>query len=286
MATLFKEVNYNLQTLINNIDIGLIGLPDIQRPFVWKDNKVRDLFDSMYKGYPVGYLLFWANGFDDTARTIGVDSKQKHPSLLIVDGQQRLTSLYAVVKGVEVVRENFTKEKIVIAFHPIEEKFVVADAAIKRSPEYVHNISDLWDTNTNVYDFIEQFITKLKAAREISDTEDRKIKDSLGKLSNLHSYPFSALELSPEITEEQVADVFVRINSEGKKLNNADFILTIMSVFWEDGRKQLEDFCEKSHTPTTGEATPYNHFIVPKPDQLLRIGVGLAFHRARLWSKY
>lgn len=286
MATLFKEVNYNLQTLINNIDIGLIGLPDIQRPFVWKDNKVRDLFDSMYKGYPVGYLLFWANGFDDTARTIGVDSKQKHPSLLIVDGQQRLTSLYAVVKGVEVVRENFTKEKIVIAFHPIEEKFVVADAAIKRSPEYVHNISDLWDTNTNVYDFIEQFITKLKAAREISDTEDRKIKDSLGKLSNLHSYPFSALELSPEITEEQVADVFVRINSEGKKLNNADFILTIMSVFWEDGRKQLEYFCEKSHTPTTGEATPYNHFIVPKPDQLLRIGVGLAFHRARLQYVY
>jgi uncharacterized protein YeeX (DUF496 family) len=286
MATLFKEVNYNLQTLINNIDIGLIGLPDIQRPFVWKDNKVRDLFDSMYKGYPVGYLLFWANGFDDTARTIGIENKQKHPSLLIVDGQQRLTSLYAVVKGVEVIRENFTKEKIVIAFHPIEEKFVVADAAIKRSPEYVHNISNLWDPSNNVYDFIEQFITKLKSTREISDVEDRKIKDSLGRLSNLQSYPFSALELSPEITEEQVADVFVRINSEGKKLNNADFILTIMSVFWEDGRKQLEDFCEKSHHPATGEATPYNHFITPKPDQLLRVGVGLAFHRARLQYVY
>ena len=77
MATLFKEVNYNLQTLINNIDIGTIGLPDIQRPFVWKDSKVRDLFDSMYKGYPVGYLLFWANGFDETARTIGADNKHR-----------------------------------------------------------------------------------------------------------------------------------------------------------------------------------------------------------------
>jgi len=286
MATLFKEVNYNLQTLINNIDIGMIGLPDIQRPFVWKDNKVRDLFDSMYKGYPVGYLLFWANGFDDTARTIGTEHKQKHPSLLIVDGQQRLTSLYAVVKGVEVIRENFTKEKIVIAFHPIEEKFVVADAAIMRSPEYVHNISDLWDPNANIYDFIEQFIAKLKSTRDLTPVEDRKIKDSLGKLSNLQSYPFSALELSPEITEEQVADVFVRINSEGKKLNNADFILTIMSVFWEEGRKQLEKFCEKSHYPATGEATPYNHFITPKPDQLLRVGVGLAFHRARLQYVY
>lgn len=286
MATLFKEVNYNLQTLINNIDIGMIGLPDIQRPFVWKDSKVRDLFDSMYKGYPVGYLLFWANGFDDTARTIGTENKQKHPSLLIVDGQQRLTSLYAVVKGVEVIRENFSREKIVIAFHPIDEKFVVADAAIQRSPEYVHNISDLWRSDTSIYDFIDQFITNLRKSRELSPEEDRKIKDALGKLSNLQSYPFSALELSPDINEEQVADVFVRINSEGKKLNNADFILTIMSVFWEEGRKQLEDFCEQAHHPSTTTATPYNHFIVPKPDQLLRISVGLAFNRARLQFVY
>lgn len=286
MATLFKEVNYNLQTLINNIDIGMIGLPDIQRPFVWKDSKVRDLFDSMYKGYPVGYLLFWANGFDDTARTIGIDDKQKHPSLLIVDGQQRLTSLYAVVKGVSVIRENFSEEKIVIAFHPIDEKFVVADAAIKRSPEYVHNISDIWNPDVSVYDFIDSFITDLRNSRDLSSEEDRQIKDALGKLSSLQSYPFSALELSPEINEEQVADVFVRINSEGKKLNNADFILTIMSVFWEDGRKQLEDFCKKSHHPSTGESTPYNHFIVPKPDQLLRISVGVAFNRARLQFVY
>ena len=286
MATLFKEVNYNLQTLINNIDIGTIGLPDIQRPFVWKDSKVRDLFDSMYKGYPVGYLLFWANGFDETARTIGTDNKQKHPNLLIVDGQQRLTSLYAVVNGVNVIRENFNKEKIVIAFHPIDERFVVADAAIKRSPEYIHNISDVWNKDVSIYDFIENFITNLRKSRNITTEEDRKIKDAISRLSNLQAYPFSALELSSDIDEEQVADVFVRINSEGKKLNNADFILTIMSVFWEDGRKQLENFCEKSHHPSTIESTPYNHFIIPKPDQLLRISVGLAFKRARLQYVY
>ena len=87
--TLFKEVHYTLGGLIHDIGLGRIGLPDIQRPFVWPNAKVRDLFDSMYKGYPVGYLLFWANGFDDTARTIGTGDKQKHPSLLIVDGQQR-----------------------------------------------------------------------------------------------------------------------------------------------------------------------------------------------------
>ena len=98
-ATLFKEVNYSLSKLIADIDIGEIGLPELQRPFVWPNTKVRDLFDSMYKGFPVGYLLFWANGAGNGHKQIGIDTKQKVPRLLIVDGQQRLTSLYASFKG-------------------------------------------------------------------------------------------------------------------------------------------------------------------------------------------
>ena len=96
--TVFTKVDYDLGSLVKYIGLGEIGLPDIQRPFVWKDAKVRDLFDSMYKGYPVGYLLFWQNALADTTRTIGTDTKQKPPRLVIVDGQQRLTSLYAVIK--------------------------------------------------------------------------------------------------------------------------------------------------------------------------------------------
>jgi len=122
MAALFKEVSYNLQGLKNDIDMGVIGLPDIQRPFVWKDTKVRELFDSMYRGFPVGYLLLWANGNTDDSRQIGSDGKQKNPNLLIVDGQQRLTSIYAVTTGKEIIRDNFKKEKIVISFKPLEEK--------------------------------------------------------------------------------------------------------------------------------------------------------------------
>ena len=97
--TLFKEVSYSLSKLIADIDIGEIGLPEIQRPFVWTNKKIRDLFDSMYKGFPVGYLLFWSNGVGDDHRQIGTGKKQRVPRLLIVDGQQRLTSLYAVLKG-------------------------------------------------------------------------------------------------------------------------------------------------------------------------------------------
>src|SRR2546423_2525160 len=103
--TVFKKVDYTLKDLMGYIQIGEIGLPDIQRPFVWKNTKVRDLFASMYRGFPIGYLLFWQNASTPDARAIGVDQKQKPPRLLIVDGQQRLTSLYAVTKGIKVVRE-------------------------------------------------------------------------------------------------------------------------------------------------------------------------------------
>src|SRR4051794_14255804 len=125
MSILFKKVDYNLQSLIQQIDIGTIGLPDIQRPFVWKDTKVRDLFDSMYRGYPVGYFLFWANSLSTDSKSIGTDGKQKSPDLLIVDGQQRLTSLYAVTRAKEIIRENFRKEYIVISFKPLEENFEI-----------------------------------------------------------------------------------------------------------------------------------------------------------------
>lgn len=286
MATLFKEVNYNLTTLIQQIDLGIIGLPDIQRPFVWKDTKVRDLFDSMYKGYPVGYFLFWANANIEGTKGIGTASKQKHPTLLIVDGQQRLTSLYAVVKGQEVIRENYEKATIVIAFNPLEEKFEIPDASTKNNPRYFQNISELWKTDADLFEITDQFIDRLKQSVELSAEDIKKIRKAFNNLTNLEGYPFSALELSAEINEEQVADVFVRINSQGKKLNQADFILTLMSVFWEDGRKDLEEFCRLCRTPSKESASPFNYLIDPNPDQMLRVSVGLAFRRARLQYVY
>lgn len=286
MATLFKDVKYNLNSLIQNIDLGTIGLPDIQRPFVWKDTKVRDLFDSLYKGYPVGYFLFWENANIDGVKGIGTDSKQKFANLLIVDGQQRLTSLYAVLKGQEVIRENYDKAKIIIAFNPLENKFEVPDAAIKRNPRYYQNISDLWQPNINIFKVITEFVSNLKNHVEVSDELESKIQEAFMRLKNLENYPFSVLELSQEINEEQVADVFVRINSEGKALNQADFILTLMSVFWDEGRTNLENFCRDARMPSKTDATPFNYLIVPKPEQMLRAAVGLAFRRARLQYIY
>ena len=283
---LFSEVRHSLGALVELIDTGAIGLPDIQRPFVWKNIKVRDLFDSMYQGYPVGYLLLWENAFGGEARAIGTDRKRRAPQLLVVDGQQRLTSLFAVVKGVAVVREDYSREKIEIAFDPLSERFEVADAAIRRDPAFLPSITRLWDSQVDLFELVDEYLEKLKTKASLDTDQEKRIKRSIEKLRGLLSYPFTALWLSAQVNEEQVSEVFVRINSKGTPLNQADFILTLMSVFWDEGRAELESFCRSARQPTTGEASPFNHFIQPDPDQLLRVAIGLGFKRARLRYVY
>src|SRR3954452_12002286 len=111
---LYRSTTYPLATLVNDISRGAIGLPELQRPFVWPNSKIRDLFDSLYRGYPCGFLLLWETGA--RLKVIGTDGKDETPSLAIVDGQQRLTSLYAVMTGAQVVRADYGKEEIQIAF--------------------------------------------------------------------------------------------------------------------------------------------------------------------------
>ena len=280
---LFKEISYTLEKLLSEIESGEIGLPDIQRPFKWRNPKVRDLFDSMYRGFPVGYLLFWANGLPNGHRQIGTDTKQRVPRLLIVDGQQRLTSLYAVLKGAEVVRDNYRKEPISIAFSPKDEALQVADAAVKNNAEFIPDISVLWRGQRETT--IQGYLDRLRARRPIDREEENRLREAIDRLYDLRFYPFRVLELSSDVKEEDVAEVFVRINSMGITLNQADFILTLMSVFWDEGRTDLERFCRLSREPATA-ASPFNYFIQPDPDQLLRVGVGLSFRRARLEHVY
>ena len=283
--TLFTQVQYDLNGLMNAVKMGQIGLPDIQREFIWKNIKVRDLFDSMYRGYPVGYLLLWQNGLTGGHRVIGADKKQVVPDLLVVDGQQRLTSLHAILNRQQVVR-NYKKQYIEIAFNPLLEKFEVADAAIRRDKSFIPNISDLWAGEMDLFDVTDKYLEQLRTTREVSSEEEKQIKKAIGQLSNLTSFPFTALVLSADIDEEQVAEVFVRINSKGITLNQADFILTLMSVFWDEGRAELEEFCRLARQPSIGVSSPFNHYIKPKPDQLLRVNVGLGFKRARLKYVY
>ena len=283
--TVFKDSSYSLSTLLEEIDRGEIALPDIQRPFVWKPAKVRDLFDSMYRGFPVGHLLFWATGAEMGARRIGTHSHEAAPRLMIVDGQQRLTSLYSVLTGKEVLREDYTSSRIRIAFRPRDGSFEVADAAVVRDPEFIPDVSILWDGGGRGKK-VREFLKRLQKSKgELTEHQRDELEEAIDRLYDLRNYPFKVLELGSSVDEEQVADVFVRINSEGVRLGQADFILTLMSVWWEEGRKHLETFARDSRIPPSGPS-PANPFINPSADQMLRVVAGLALRRGRLRYVY
>jgi len=254
-VTLFKDTTYNLIGLIENIRRGEIALPDIQRPFVWSPARVRDLFDSMYRGFPVGYLLFWETGAEAGARQIGTEQKAAAPRMLIVDGQQRLTALFAVMTGAAVVRKDFTEGRIRIAFCPAEKRFEVADAAIEKDPEFIADITEVW---RGYRETTRRYIARLSEHRgqAVSDEEEERLETAIDRLRDIQHFPFKAVELDVTTDEEQVAQVFVRINSQGVALNQADFILTLMSVFWEVGRRKFEAFSRAATTPSKGEPSP------------------------------
>jgi hypothetical protein len=283
--TLFRTTRFDLDHLVKNIDRGDVALPDIQRPFVWPNRKVRDLLDSMLRGFPVGYLLFWATVAEVGARGIGVDDKDEAvPRWLIVDGQQRLTSLYSVFTGHPVVREDYSESRIHIAFRPHDGRFEVADAAIERDPEFLADVTPLWQDYRAT---VRGYIDRLESARGPLDPAiPDEIDNQFDRIRDLHAYPFEVVELDAGMDEEQVAEVFVRINSEGITLNQADFILTLMSVFRDKARIQLEEFSRAAKRPSVGGASPFNWYIQPQPDQLLRVAVAVAFRRAVLKHAY
>ena len=284
-TTMFKDTTHTVFGLIEDIKSGEVALPDIQRPFVWSASKVRELIDSMYKGFPVGYLLFWDTGAEVGARQIGVGSKERAPRLLIVDGQQRLTSLYVVITGAEIIREDYSQGRIRIAFRPSDSTFAVTDAAIERDPEFIPDISKIWVTGERKNE-VRAFKKRLRLKRELSESEADALEEAIDRLHDIRDYPFKAVELNSSVDEELVAEVFVRINSAGVTLNQADFILTLMSVFWEKGRRDLEEFARNCKQPTLSQASPFNWYIQPTPAQMLRVTVGLAFRRAVLKHVY
>lgn len=289
LKTLFKRVEYDLDGLLHFIDLGDIALPDIQRPFVWTNAKVRDLFDSMYRGFPVGYFLFWESAAESGVKQIGVGAKQyQKASRLVVDGQQRLTSLYSVFRGQKVLDASFKERHIEIAFRPRDGKFEVTDAAIRKDVEWISNISDLWASRKSSYTLVNDFLIQVESKVEMAHADKEVIAHNLDRLFDLRKYPFTALEIASSVDEEQVADIFVRINSKGVPLNQADFILTLLSVFWEVGRRELETFCHAARTKATigGKGSPFNHLIDPDPDQLLRVSIAYGFGRGRLKSVY
>ncbi len=284
MPSLFKYVPWDTQQLVMAVSMGTVTLPDLQRPFIWPATKVRDLFDSMYRGYPVGQLMFWQTGAETGARQIGIGVKSLVATHAIVDGQQRLTSLFSVMTGEPVVKEDYKASRIKIAFNPFTERFEVATPATDNSSDWLSDITPIFKDAVTA---IEDFISASRTAKNLSEDEILSLRRTLARLANLDKYQFTVVDLDKDADEEQVAEIFVRINSEGITLNQADFILTLMSVFWEEGRRDLEAFARSARLlPSEGKPTAFNWHLRPRPEEMLRVVIAVGLNRGTLKNAY
>ena len=288
----FKSVAWTVAQLVDGVDTGVVQLPDLQRPFVWPKTKVRDLLDSMYRGYPVGELMFWNVAAESESRAINPDAARQ-ATHQIVDGQQRLTSLYAVMKGRAVRDHDYNEKSIVISFKPFDGRFEVPNATTARSADWIPDVAAAFaDPFGTQAAFRERYET---AFGPMDIEKQRELNTIMTNLVGLQTYQFQVVEIQNGASKGTVADIFVRINSEGVSLKAADFILTWLSVFWPAGREHLEQFARTARmtperaTEIFGQRTPWtpkNHYIAPDAGQLVRALVAFGQNRAKLSDAY
>ena len=292
---LFKNIPSKVGDLVKDVRNGRIGLPDLQRPFVWKDNKVRELFDSMLKGYPIGYIMLWESPSDYESKKSSIGDNQKtydEPKELVIDGQQRLTALVAAMYGINVKDKNFTDREIKISYNPLTREFAVWSQAYERDSEWISRISDVFlaKEDNSISSLRRHFIKEVNEGRTkkgielLTDEEEDLIEDNINALLNLSDYSLPTLEINYSADEEDVADIFVRVNSGGQSLTENNFIQTLISVYENETSDKINDLASKSRIPA--ENTSYNTLLAIEPAHLIRMAVGVGFKRARLRYAY
>ena len=222
-----------------------IAIPEIQRPFVWNSTKVRDLMDSLYRGYPVGYLIAWKN---PSVRL--KDGSTSEGKKILIDGQQRVTALRAAILGKPVITKEYRKIRIQIAFHPIKQKFEVLNSAIAHDKEWIQDISPII---TGKHGLIKVFRKYCEDNSDNSDENKKHIEAALQNLQWIKVKPIGFIDLDSDLDIKTVTEIFVRINSKGAVLSQADFVMSkIASAERYDGqilRKCIDYFCHLAITP-------------------------------------
>lgn len=225
-----------VETLLSWIKSGEVAIPEIQRPFVWKASKVRDLIDSLYKGYPVGYIITWRNP----------DVKLKDGSLsagkkVLIDGQQRMTALTAAIVGRRILNKNYKEVKIIIAFNPITEKFDVLNRAYEKSPEWINSINPIINDEISITKAIRNYLTNNK------EVDEDLIEDRIENLKRIKNKQVGIIELDHSLDIDTVTEIFIRINQKGVVLSNADFVMSKIAADEVHGgnkmRKLVDYFC-------------------------------------------
>ena len=233
---------HSIQTILSWINSGEIAIPEIQRPFVWNNAKVRDLIDSLYQGYPIGYLIAWRN--PNIRLKDGTSSQGKR---ILIDGQQRVTALMASLLSVQIINSDYKKTKIVIAFHPKDGKFEVSNPAIQKDNAWIPDISAIISPEVKMLKLVKDYCSLN------NDVNQDDIYASLELLKSIINNSIGLIELNSELDIETVTDIFIRINSQGVVLSQADFAMSKIAANETYGgntlRKIIDYFCHLAVAP-------------------------------------
>ena len=243
-----------IQALLTWIESDEIAIPEIQRPFVWNAAKVRDFIDSLYFGYPVGYLIAWRN--PSVRLKNGTESAGKR---ILIDGQQRVSALLAAMLGRLIVNKNYKKVRIAIAFHPGEERFEVTNPAIRRDRAWIADIASLFAPGIKLLRAVDAY------CEDNSEADRDQIYERVERLRGILNNSLGLIELNADLDIETVSEIFVRINSKGVPLNAADFAMSKMAANEKYNghqlRKCIDYFCHLAVAPEAyGELAKDEHF--------------------------
>ena len=235
--------NYTVDTLLASIKSGEIAIPEMQRPFVWDASQVRDLMDSLYKGFPVGYIIVWQN-----PKVKLKDGTTATGKKVLIDGQQRITALAAAIVGQEVLDNHYKWRRIAIAFNPIDEAFEVANSANQRSSKWISDIAKVFEPAFDSFSFVMEYCQKNEIPSQMS-----QINNIINKLRAMQNNSLGVITLAEDLDIDSVTEIFIRINSKGVVLSQADFAMSkISSNEVYDGnitRKTIDYFCHLLESP-------------------------------------
>ena len=240
----YKVTHTTVGDLLVLIKGGNMAIPEIQRPFVWNPKKVRDLLDSLYRGFPVGYIVIWKN--PDARLKTGETSQGRQ---VIIDGQQRIAALAAAILGTKIIDKNYRRKRIQIAFKPVNDDprverndtiFKVSNTVIQRDKTWIKDVGPIIMQEENLLGVHRDYCKE-------NNADENVIFEKLQKLTDLTNASIGVIELDLDMSTADVAEIFSRLNSKGVKLNEADFAMSKIAANESLGghniRKAIDYFC-------------------------------------------
>ena len=257
-----------ISTILAWVESGAIAIPEIQRPFVWMSWQVRDLMDSLYQGYPVGYIITWQN--PDVKLKDGSTSQGKR---ILIDGQQRITALRAAISGLDVIDKKYKKKRIAISFNPLTEEFRTRTVSTIRGKEWISDIAEVMVNGYDTLTFVEEYAEKNPSLTR------QEVNTRLNRLIQIKNKQIGEIQLSPSLDINIVNEIFVRINASGVNLSNADFAMSKIAVYENEPgdemgmklRKFIDYFAHLSVAPEQFDIIKENDTEFAKTDYFTKI---------------